>query len=159
MTMTKRFAIFGSIGLIALVGVVVLGVVVIVPAITKAPGPGDQFAYPIGWQLSRQPDAENTATARITLNEDGTAEFAGTSMGRVERSPDGRSCVSEPEEAVSGAGSWEMDQDGALRVRSDVGEAVFLPGQGRFSGRDWSELSGPFCDGTSADFSPTAATR
>lgn len=155
----KRFTILGSLGLVALLGLVVLAVVVIVPAVTKEPGPGDQFAYPIGWRLAWQPDAENTAIARVSLDDDGTADLTGISMGRIERSPDGRSCVSEPGEDFSGKASWETDEDGALRLRSDVGEAVFLPGHGRFSGRDWSELREPFCDGTYVDFSPISSAR
>lgn len=150
----KRILVLSTVGLLVLVSLVVIGVAVIRPVFETKPGPHAQFAYPIVWQTSRAPDPEQVSSSELTLNEDGTADFIDIQFGGIGRTGDGRQCVEDPHDVSSGRGTWEIDGDGVLRVTSDAGGAVFLPGRGRFSGADWSELRQPFCDLTFVDFSP-----
>lgn len=144
----------GGLGLVALILVVVLSFTIIAPVFTATHGPDSQFAYPISWQPAREPNSDSTGPSILRLNEDGTADFTGIQLGGIRNTADGRQCVEGNGDASSGRGVWEVDGDGVLRVNSDSGDAAFLPGRGRFTGPDWSELRQPFCDHTYIDFSP-----
>ncbi|MEV8172581.1 hypothetical protein [Microbacterium sp. NPDC077486] len=151
----NKTVLWGVVGAGVAIFLVVICAVLVIPALTKTPGPGDQFEFPISWQRSKDPDVPDAANTTIELYADGTAQLSGISLGHIETSADARLCVADASEGDAGDARWEVDDDGVLHVRSVDGEAVFLPGAGRFSGSDWSELREPFCDETFVDFSPS----
>lgn len=150
----RKTLVVGGLGLVALIVAVVFSVAIIAPVFAAKPGPDSQFTYPISWQPAREPDSGSTGSSILRLNEDGTADITSVQLGEIRRTADGRQCVEGNGDVSSGRGLWEVDGDGVLRVNSDSGDAVFLPGRGRFTGPDWSELRQPFCDHTYVDFSP-----
>lgn len=151
----NKTALWGLVGAGVAIFLVAICAILVIPALTKTPGPGDQFEFPISWQRSKDPDVPDAANTTIELYEDGTAQLSGISMGRIETSSDARLCVADAIEGTAGDARWDVDEDGVLHIRSADGEAVFLPEAGRFSDADWSELREPFCDETFIDFSPS----
>ncbi|WP_314095887.1 hypothetical protein [Microbacterium foliorum] len=150
----KRSVLFASIALVA-IALLIVGVA-IVAILGNKPGPSAQYYYPIVWVSVPETDPESTVASVLRLEDDGTAVYKSIKFGDPGRSSDGRACIDSDGERHSGNGAWELDEDGALRIHDDVGTAVFLPDQGRFTGPDWSELRQPFCDDTYVDFSPSS---
>jgi hypothetical protein len=148
----KRKLVIAAVVCVTLVILVALGVVLLRIGLDGRPGPESQLTYPIEWDSARQPDPVQTDSSTLVLNEDGTANIVNIKVGETSQTADGRQCVRNSENAFSGNGTWEVDPDGALRITTNTGDAVFLPSRARFEGADWSELRQPFCDLTYADF-------
>ncbi|GEK86628.1 hypothetical protein [Microbacterium aerolatum] len=116
--------------------------------------PGDQLRYPITWGHAEDPGAPDGSF--IELAEDGSAHVVDVTVGeirivdvdRVERP-----CVSTKSGSFTGAATWEIDENGALRVHSEDGSAVLTPWAARFTGdSDWSSVRELFCDAEYADY-------
>ncbi|WP_217583873.1 hypothetical protein, partial [Microbacterium sp. GbtcB4] len=88
---------------------VVICAVLVIPALTKTPGPGDQFEFPISWQRSKDPAVRDATNPPIELYEDGTARLSGISSAHIEESADARLCVADASVAVAGDARWEVD--------------------------------------------------
>lgn len=149
----KSGLLFGAVVFVAAALLVVIGVAIVTMFGIRT-GPSSQYSYPIVWVAVPETDPESTVASVLRLEDDGTAVYKGIKFG--DPGPDDRACIDSDGERYSGNGSWELDEDGALRIHDDAGTAVFLPDQGRFTGPDWSELRQPFCDDTYVDFSPTS---
>jgi len=148
----KKTILLAAVGAIVLLGGALI-VAFIVPAIAHKPGPADQYKYPLVWEIARGTEPESGALPRIELNKDGSAEVTNLRLGAIDTTSTDRPCVVPSSGGYTGEVSWEIDENGAIRVHSEAGSAVVTPSAARFSGADWTGIRELFCDETYADFS------
>lgn len=148
----KKHLLIGvlGVGMLCVVSFVIVGV--IVPVLTEKGGPEDQLQYPIIWELSEKPSEASGELSTIELNEEGTAKLINVRLGDIQENEGDRPCVATSGTGFTGSAKWEIDENGALRVHSDGGSAVFTPWAARFGGADWQELREYFCNQSYADF-------
>lgn len=148
----KSILLFGLIGVAILCALGFVFVGIVVPIVAEKAGPEDQLQYPIIWELSEKPSEASGNPSTIELDEDGTANLINVRIGEIHESEGDRPCVAIVESGFTGSATWEIDENGALRVHGDGGSAVFTPWAARFGGADWQELREYFCDQSFADF-------
>ncbi|MGV2982674.1 hypothetical protein ACNPNP_03120 [Microbacterium sp. AGC85] len=122
--------------------------------------PGDQLRYPITWGRANEPGASHSSF--IELAEDGSAKLVDVVIGEIQVDVDDVEppCVITGGGSFTGTATWELDDDGALRIHSKDGSALLSPDSARFTGdADWTSIREQFCDASYADYAARSARR